>query len=53
MGHFSSFCLLQQLFENKGFCMETRLCNNFETANAITLAKIILERFNTVLQDEK
>ena len=35
--------LLQQLFANNDFCMETRLCNIFKTANAMTLTKIILE----------
>ena len=35
--------LLQQLFSNKDLCIETRLCNIFKTANAITLTKIILE----------
>ena len=36
-GHFLQFCILQQLFTNKGFCLETRLCNIFKTANTITL----------------
>ena len=27
----------------KDFCMETRFCNIFKTANAITLSKTILE----------
>ena len=27
--------------ENKDFCIERRLCNNFKTANAITLSKSI------------
>ena len=35
--------LLQQLFANNDFCMETRLCNIFKTANAMTLTKTILE----------
>ena len=39
MGHFSKFGLLWQLFATKDFSMETRLCNIFQTANAITLVK--------------
>ena len=35
--------LLQQLFANNDFCMETRLCNIFKTANAMTLTKTIFE----------
>ena len=31
--------LRQQLFTNKDFCMKTRLCYNFVTANAMALTK--------------
>ena len=41
--HFSYFNLLQELFASNNFYMETRLCNIFKTANAITLRKTILE----------
>ena len=47
LGHiwlFSCFDLLQELFANNDFCMETRLCNIFKTANSMTLTKTILER---------
>lgn len=37
------FCLPQQLFANKGVCMETRLGNIFKTTNILTLTKVILE----------
>ena len=43
MWHYSYFYLLQELFANNDFCMETRLCNIFKAANAITLTKTILE----------
>ena len=43
MRHFSWFFLIQQLFANKDFCMETSFCNIFKTVNAITLTKTILE----------
>ena len=36
---------------NQGFCKETRLCNSFKIANAITLAQNILESAYKVLQD--
>ena len=42
LGIFSNFCLRHQLFANKDFCMKTRLCNIFKTANTKTLIKVIL-----------
>ena len=43
--------LLQQLFVNKDFCMKTRLCSIFKTANVIMLTKTILESPYELLQD--
>ena len=45
----SLICLLQQLFANKDFCIETRLLNIFKPKNFIT-AKTILESPYKVLQ---
>ena len=42
--HFCKFCLCQQLFAFKLFCMETRLSNIFKTTNATKFIKTILER---------
>ena len=36
--------------QNKDFCMETRSCNHFKIANAVTLDKAILEIPYKVLQ---
>ena len=43
IGPLSEFCFFKQLIANKEFCMKTRLCNIFKTANAVTLAKTISE----------
>ena len=43
MGQFSKFCLCQQLFAFKRFCMETRLSNILKTTNATKFIKTILE----------
>ena len=42
-GYFWTFCLRQQLFTSKDFCMKTILCNIFKTTNAKKLVKAILE----------
>ena len=45
-GHFrqfSKFCLCQQLFAFKRFCMKTRLSNILKTTNATKFIKTILE----------
>ena len=42
-GQFSKFCLCQQLFTFKRFCMETRLSNILKTTNAAKFIKTILE----------
>ena len=41
--NFSKLCLCQQLFVNKDFCMKTGMYNIFETKNAMTLIKTVLE----------
>ena len=43
VGQFSKFCLCQQLFAFKRFCMETRLSNILKTTNATKFIKTILE----------
>ena len=43
MGQFLKFCLHQQLFAFKEFCMETRLFNIIKTTNLTKLTKVILE----------
>ena len=43
MEYFSKFCLHQQVFAKKNFCMKTRLCNIFKTTNTMTLINVILE----------
>ena len=42
-GKFSKFCLRQQLFAFKRFCMETRLLNISKTTNVIDFIKTILK----------
>ena len=49
LGKFWKFCLRQQLFAFKKFCMETRLRNISETTNATDLTKDILESSCRVL----
>ena len=41
------FCLRQQLFAFKGFCMETRLSNIFKTTNVTIFTETILESCST------
>ena len=48
-GHFLKFCLCQQLFAFKTFCMETRLYNIFKSKNATKLARPILKSSYKVL----
>ena len=50
VGQFSKFCLRQQLFPFKEFCMDTRLSNIFKTTNVKKLAKVVLESSFKVLQ---
>ena len=50
LGHFSNFCLRQQLFANKDFYTKTSLCNVFKTKNTKTLIKAISESHNKLLQ---
>ena len=47
---FSKFCLRQQSFAFKEFCMETRLSNIFKTTNITNLTKVIQESYYRVLQ---
>ena len=47
---FSKFCLRQQLFALKKFCMETRLPNIFKTTNVTNLTKVSQESSYRVLQ---
>ena len=49
MGQFSKFCLCQQLFAFKDFCMETRLRNISKTRNDTDFNKTILESLYKVL----
>ena len=42
-GKFSKFCLRQQLFAFKRFCIETRLLNISKTTNVIDFIKTILK----------
>ena len=51
MGQFSEFCLPQQLFAFKEFCMEKRLSNIFKTTNITKLTKAILKSSYGVLQN--
>ena len=41
--NFLKFCLCQQLFVKKSFCMKMRLFNIFKTANSMMLIKLIFE----------
>ena len=50
VGQFSEFCLRQQLFAFKEFCMETRLSNILNTKNVTKLTKAIVESSYRVLQ---
>ena len=50
MKQFSKFCLRQQLFAFKEFCMETRLSNIFKTTNATNFNKAILKTSYRVVQ---
>ena len=48
---FANFCLRQQLFLFKGFCLETRLSNIWKTAKVMKLTKeTILESSYKYLQ---
>ena len=49
-GQFSKFCLHQQLFTFKEFCMEKRMSNIFKTTNIAKLTKTILKSSCRVLQ---
>ena len=49
-GIFSKFCLRQQIFAFKEFCMETRFSNIFKTTNVTKLTKVILGSSYRVLQ---
>ena len=51
VGKFSKFCLLQQLFAFKKFCMETRLPYISNSANATAFIKAILKSSCRVLLD--
>ena len=51
VGKFSKFCLRQQLFAFKKFCVETRLRNVSKTKNAADLIKAILKSSFRVLLD--
>ena len=51
VGKFSKFCLRQQLFAFKKFCMETRLLNISKTTNAKDFIKAILKSSCRVLLD--
>ena len=44
------FCLCQQLFANKDFCMKTRLGNIFKITNTKTLIMTILENAYKLLE---
>ena len=50
VGQLWKFCLRQQLFVFKEFCMETRLSNIFKSTNVTNLAKVIQESPYRVLQ---
>ena len=47
---FSKFCLRQQLFPFKEFCMEKRLSNIFKTTNVRKLIKAILKFYKLHLK---
>ena len=51
MGQFCKFCLCQQLFAFKRFCMETRLSNILKNTNATKFIKTIPESTYKVVLD--
>ena len=50
VGQLWKFCLRQQLFVFKEFCMETRLSNIFKTTNVTNFTKAIRKSSYRVLQ---